>query len=199
MKKHRLLLFEQISRRVRGKVFLLLVVALVAAIVDYYTEFLGDFWYLSWVVAALLFVLWFYYAVWFRRSGLQIRENTLRLRGPLGKMDISYGRIYSVTAGHMEQHYPIKTVRWGDRGMLRPLYGPSGVFIELSSVPKNYRWRHLWFPRYLFGTRHDGVLICGGDWMEISHDIEAARAQWHEKYGQRERRGQTSAQRLGLE
>ncbi len=199
MKKHKLLLFDRISRRVRGKLLLLLVVAIAAAVADYLTEFLGDYWYLSWVAVTLLFVLWFYYAILLRRSHLQIRPQGLRLRGPLGKLDIGYQRIYSVTAGQMEQHYPLKQLRWVDREMLRPLYGPSGVFIELSTVPRRYRWRHLWFPRYLFGTRHEGLLICGGNWMELSHDVEAARAQWHEKYGQREKRGQTSAQRLGLE
>jgi len=199
MKKHKLVLFELISRRVRWKLFWLLGITLAAAITDYYTTFLGDLWYLSWIVAGIVFVLWIYYAFLFRRGSLQIRPTVLRLQGPLWHLNIRYDTIYAVTAGHMDQHYSFKSLNWHKKALLRPLYGPAGVFVELKSVPPNYRWRHLWFPRYLFGTRHDGLLLCGGDWMNISQDIEAARAKWLEKHGQRDRRAQSSAQRLGLE
>lgn len=199
MKKHKLALFELISRRVRRKLFLLLLVALAAAIADYFTEFLGDLWYLSWVVVGILIILWFYYTILFRRASVIVGPNTLRLQGPIWHMDISYGRIYTVTAGHMEQHYSYKLLSWHKKSLLRPLYGPSGVFVELKTLPKSYRWRHLWFPRYLFGTRGDGLLLNVAEWMDVSSDIETARAQWLEKHGQREKRGQTSAQRLGLE
>ena len=199
MKKHKLILFELISRRMRGKVFLLLLVALAAAIADYFTEFLGDLWYLSWVAVGILIVLWFYYAILFRRASVILGPNALRLQGPLWHLDISYGRIYTVTAGHIEQHYSYKLLSWHKKSLLGPLYGPSGVFVDLKSVPKSYRWRHLWFPRYVFGTRGEGLLLNVKEWMDLSRDIESARAHWQEKYGQREKRGQTSAQRLGLE
>ena len=199
MKKHKLVLFELISRRVRGKLFWLLVVAFAAAIADYFTEFLGDLWYLSWFVMGILISLWFYYAVLFRRASLLVGPNTIRLQGPIWHMDISYGRIHTVTAGHMEQHYSFKLLNWREKALLRPLYGPSGVFVQLKTLPKSYRWRHLWFPRYLFGTRGDGLLLNVAEWMDVSGDIETARAQWLEKHGQREKRGQSSAQRLGLE
>ncbi len=199
MKKHKLHLFELISRRIRGKIFWLLVITLAAAIADYYTTFLGDLWYLAWVAAGILLVLWFYYAILFRRGSLKVRPNGLRLQGPLWHLNFRYDTIYTVTAGHMDQHYSYKQLNWREKALLRPLYGPAGVFVQLKSVPPGYRWRRLWFPRYLFGTRHDGLLLCGGDWMNISQDIETARAHWLEKYGQRERRGQTSAQRLGID
>ncbi|MCL4870860.1 MAG: hypothetical protein KJ063_18025 [Anaerolineae bacterium] len=199
MKKHRLLLFELISRRMRWKLFWLLMVMIAAAIVDYFTEFLGDLWYLAWVAAGLLLPLWFYYAILFRRGSVQLRPKVLRLQGPLWHLDISYGRIYAATVGQMEQHFAYKKLSWREQAMLRPLYNTSGVFIELKEVPKSYRWRRLWFPKYLFGTRRDGLLLYSGDWMDLSQAIETARGDWADQSGLRGRHQQTSAQRLGLE
>ena len=199
MKKHKLLLFELISRRLRGKLLLLLVLVVAAAIYDIYTQFLGDYWYVAWVVAGLLIPLWFYYAILFRRGAIHIRADVLRLQGPIWRMNIPYEDIYSVTAGQMEQHYPFSSLSWAKRGLLSPLYGASGVFVELKTQPKGYDWRHLWFPPYIFGKNRGGLLLYGGDWMITSGDIEAARAQWLAKHGQHARRGQTSAERLGRE
>jgi len=46
----------------------------------------------------------------------------------------------------------------------------------LSSYPKSFRWRKLWFPRILFGTARRGLICYVEDWMALSRDIESARS-----------------------
>jgi|GEM_PF-4345445 hypothetical protein len=176
MKQHRLLIFDQIRRRLRVRLTLLVIVMLAVGLYDQYTEWLGDYWLVWWAAFLVVMIVWVYFVVMMRRASIQVREKFLRLQGPVVGYNISYGRIHSVTSGKMEQHYQFDELRKGERATIKPYYGSTCIFIELSSFPRSIRWRGLWFPRILFSANRRGLICHVEDWMALSRDIESARS-----------------------
>jgi hypothetical protein len=176
MQQHRLLIFDQIRRRYRVKLTLLVLATLAVGLYDQYTEWLGDYWLAWWAAFLLIMILWVYYVVMMRRASIQVRDKFLRLQGPVIGYNFSYGRIHSVTSGKMEQHYHFDDLRKGERAIIKPYYSLTCLFIEFSSFPRSVRWRGLWFPRILFGTTRNGLICHVSDWMALSRDIESARS-----------------------
>ncbi len=190
MRQHQLLIFNQMSRRVRRKLAFLALVLLAVGLYDQFTQFLGDYWLVWWAAFLLVMALWVYYAIMMRRASIQVRPKFIRLQGPLIGHNISYGRIHSVTSGKMEQHFPLDRLRRNERAILKPYYTNTCLFIELHSYPRTLKWRRLWFPRILFGTTRQGIICHIEDWMALSRDIESARSHRRAKLdaleGQRE-------------
>jgi len=176
MQQHRLLIFNQIGKSKKTKLAMLALVLLTIGLYDQFTEFLGDYWLAWWAAFLLIVTLWVYFAIMMRRASIQVRSKFLRLQGPIIGYNISYGRIHSVTSGKMEQHYRIEDLKKAERVMSKPFLGQTCLFIELSSYPKSFRWRKLWFPRILFGTARRGLICYIDDWMALSRDIESARS-----------------------
>lgn len=174
------------SRRTRGKVLLLTLVLFVIAVYDQlFDPILGDIWVLVWIVMGLLALLWLYYAVLMRRSAIHVMPKHLRLQGPLYGVNISYGRVYSAAAAQMDQHHHFNQLKGSEQNLLEPLYKQPCLFIELNSFPSTLKRRHLWFPRFLFGSSRPGILCAVEDWMTLSTDIEVARGERHENRSSR--------------
>lgn len=185
MRQHRLLIFDQVRRRFRVKLTLLAMVILAIGLYDQFTEFLGDYWLAWWSSFLLIMVLWVYFVIMMRRASIQVRGKFLRLQGPIIGYNISYGRIHSVTSGKIEQHFKFDQLRKGERVIVKPYYNQTCLFIELTSYPRGFRWRGLWFPRILFGTARRGLICHVDDWMALSRDIESARTH---RYARRDHR-----------
>jgi hypothetical protein len=182
VRKHRLLIFEIMSKRLRNKLLFLLFILLGIGVYDFFYQILGDnVWFLFWIVILVVFLLWFYYAFMMPRASIQIRPKSLRLRGPLMAFNVSYGRIHSVTSAQMSQHFPFDSLKGREQGVLEPLYNRTCVFIELRNYPKAFRWRHLWFPKYLFGTSRPGLVCVTEDWLTLTRDVEAYRGERYER------------------
>jgi hypothetical protein len=182
VRKHRLMIYEIASRRVRNKLLLLFLMLLGIGIYDWYAYILADeLWFYFWVVIGLVFVLWLYYAFLVPRASIQARPKSLRLKGPVIAFNISYGRIHSVTSAQMGQHYPWDSLKGSEQGVLEPLYNRTCVFVELKSYPRVFEWRNYWFPKFLFGTSRPGLLCVTQDWLALSRDIEAYRGNRYER------------------
>lgn len=179
MKKHKLLIFEVMSKRFRGILLMLAVILFAFVVYDIFFEVLGDFWIFLWLVWLGIVGLWIYYAVLVRRSGLIIHKNFFVLQGPLKKVKFSYGRIETITSTQISNHYKLEDLKSRERGLVKPYYGNTVVFVELRSYPKSLRKRERWFPRSLFGTRRRGLLLPVGDWMKLSRELDSARQAWH--------------------
>jgi hypothetical protein len=190
MKKHRLLIFDRISRRLRGKLFLLLLVLIALGIYDLFgpAPILGDYWYLIWIGVGLIALFWLYYRFLVGRAYIQAGPKYLRLQGPLYGVNLSYNRIHSITSSHIGQHYALDTLKGFERGLVEPIYSQACVFIELKSYPPAFRWRNLWFSRLIFGTNRPGLLCAVEDWVALSRDAENARGQWREEHHDRQHR-----------
>lgn len=172
----------------RGKLLLLGLALLVLAVVDLVRPFLGSFWYLAWLVLGIVAVLWAYYAIFVRRAGLVITSNYLLLCGSLQKVKISYGRIDTVTSTQMSQHFNFKELNGRERSLVKPFFGTTCSFISLNSWPKALSQRTLWFPRLLFGTRREGLLLASPNWMQLNRDVEEARRKWHDARQQKNKK-----------
>lgn len=143
MKKHKLMLYDQMSRRMRGKLLWLGLTLLVLAVVDLLRPFLGAYWYLVWLVLGAVAVLWVYYSILLRRAGIVVTPGYLLLRGPLKQVKISYGRIETVTSTQMAQHYDFKTLKVRERSLAQPFFGVACSFVSLNSWPKTLNQRTL--------------------------------------------------------
>ncbi|MFQ5399206.1 MAG: hypothetical protein ACE5E7_06365 [Anaerolineae bacterium] len=187
MKRHKLLLYELISRRMRGKLLWLGLILVALAGYDLYHPIFGDLWYVMWAVIGIVFILWVYYGVLMRRASVQIRPQYLVLKGPVYGMKISYGRVNSVISTHISRHYPLEELNGREQALVSQLYDRTCALVELRSYPKAFARRHLWFPRLLFGKSRPGLLLAVDNWMALSRDIEAARAAWRERADRRSR------------
>ncbi|VAW33754.1 hypothetical protein MNBD_CHLOROFLEXI01-1077 [hydrothermal vent metagenome] len=165
----------------RGKLLWLGLILLALALYDYWIRpFLGDFWYLAWLVLGVVLILWVYYAFLLRRAGITVAPNYLQLRGPLRQVKISYGRIDTITSSQMRQHYNFKELKSRERSLIKSFFGTTCSFISLNSWPKTLKQRKLWFPRLLFGVRREGLLLATPNWMQLNRDVEEARQKWRE-------------------
>lgn len=180
-KEHRLLVYEEISRRHRGKLLLLGLLLLSIGIYDQFTEVLGPAWWLIWIAILSDLILWIYYALLLGRTAIIVRPKHLRIQGPLVGMKVSYGRIGTVTSTTMLQHIPIEDLSGGERAVVRTIGNSTCVLIALNSWPTVYSRRHLWFSRLLFSASQPGIMAFVADWMALSRDIEAAREQRRER------------------
>jgi hypothetical protein len=126
-------------------------------------------------------LLWLYYGLLLRRTGLLIAPSYLLLRGPLREVKISYGRIASVTSTQMAQHFQFDALKARERRLTQPFFGAACSFVGLNSWPKALQTqRTTWFPRLLFGVRRDGLLLVTPNWMQLNRDIEEARSKWRD-------------------
>ncbi len=180
MKKHKLLLYDQMSRRMRGKLLWLGLMLLVLSVVDLVRPFLGTYWYLVWLVLGVVVVLWIYYGILLRRAGIIVTPAYLLLQGPFKQVKISYRRIETVTSTQMAQHYNFKELKARERSLVDGFFGTACSFVSMNSWPKALNQRTLWFPRLLFGVRREGLLLASPNWMQLNRDIEEARRKWHD-------------------
>ena len=176
MVKHRLLIFDRISRRMRWRLALLLIVLLLVGIYDQFTGYLGSFWLGWWLAIFLVGLLYFYYAVLMRRSSIQVRQGAFRFQGPIVGYNINYGRITMAASGQMEQHYSKDQLGRSEWSIVKPLFYKTCLFIELGSTPRRFNRRRLWFPRIFFGPHRTGLICHVEDWMALSQQIEKARS-----------------------
>ena len=172
----------------RGKLLWLGLILLILAVYDWLRPFLGDHWYLAWVVLGVVAILWVYYGVLLRRAGLVVTPNYLLLRGALRQVKISYGRIDTVTSTQMSQHYNYKELKSRERNQVKSFFGATASFISLSSWPKRLNQRTLWFSRLLFGVRQEGLLLVSPNWMQLNRDVEQARQKWREARQQKNKK-----------
>ncbi len=176
MKKYPLLVQRGVSQRMGWKLALLTVLMLALGVYDQFTGILGPNWFWIWLAIPAAAVMWLYYAILMRRAAVYIGPGHIRLQGPLYGRKISFKRIQIVTPGKLDQHYPYKDLKLGERAILNPHYNRTCTFVELKSYPKAFRWRRWWFPRTLFGTNKKGLLCHVDDWTALSQDLESVRA-----------------------
>jgi hypothetical protein len=96
----------------------------------------------------------------------------------------------------MSQHYPFDSLKGREKDVLEPLYNRTCVFIELTSYPGTFRWRHLWFPKFLFGTSRPGLVCVTRHWLSLSRDVEAYRSERYERVHNADKEHQSLAARV---
>lgn len=181
MKRHQLLIYRQLSRRVRNVALLVFLSVTVIGLYDQYRPFLGDNWVLWWPAVGVFFAVWAYYALLVPRSALLVRPDCLRVQGPLRGVNVSYERVHIVTSTHAFHHYPREELNRGEHQLLEPLRQKTALLIEFDRWPKSLRRARLWFPRLLLSGTGPGLLLIVDDWLALSQDIEVARDRWRSR------------------
>ncbi len=181
MSKHKLLIYQQLSRRMRGKLLWLGFILVGLGGYDLFIRpVLDPYWFAIWVAAGCVAVLWVYYAFFVRRAALHVGADTLLLQGPLRRVKISYGRIDTATSTKMAKHFSRETLKGQEWAMVEPYHHLTCIFLELNSFPRAFKARRLWFPRILFSPMRPGLLLVVQDWMALSRAIDEARNGWAE-------------------
>ena len=182
MSKFKLLIYQELSRRMRGKLLWSGAILVALGVYDLFVQpVFGNAWYAVWAAAAAAGLLWLYYGLLVRRTALYVRPDSLILRGPLRKVKISYGRIDTATTTKMAKHFPREELKGQEWAMVEPFHHLTCIFVEMNSFPRAFTRRRLWFPRILFSPVRPGLLIVVEDWMNLSRAIDKARNEWHEK------------------
>jgi hypothetical protein len=176
--KHRLHLYYCLGRRIRTELIILAALLLILGLIDLTNPIFGDAWWWLWIALLFVVLIWFYYALLTRRASIQVGSKMLRLQGPIIGVNISYGRVHSVTAGKLGQHHPVEKLKRSDRVVVKPLYHRTCAFVELNSTPSAFGRRRLWFSQLLFGTTRPGIICHVDDWMALSREIDIAREAW---------------------
>jgi hypothetical protein len=113
---------------------------------------------------------------------VQCRPKFLQLTVPFFSIAIAYSRIRNVR--------PVKFTAGELRGMRRnlvePFVGRTAVAVDLKGYPLAERWLRFWLGGAMFLTdRSTGLQIVTEDWMALSRDLDAHRAEARTRLAQR--------------
>lgn len=156
---------------------LLLLVASVALIV-LRPSFMSELylWFLPVAIISAGLVLY----SWLARHAtyVQAHPHSLRIKSPLIRLVISYGRIHLVRTTPFKVQYPPESLSWTRRRLAEKLYGHTCLVLEVKGFPLPKRVLELLLNYFLLSRQVDGFTLLVEDWLQLSNEIEAARALW---------------------
>jgi hypothetical protein len=126
------------------------------------------------LIASLLTV----FAIMARMTYVQAHPRALRLRTPLLPMVISYGRLNTIRTTPFKAQYPPEQLSWSQRRLAEKLYGRTSLLVELNSYPLSPRILSLLLGRFLLPLNSTGLVLLVEEWLQLSNEIEGARAEW---------------------
>lgn len=179
--KHRLLVYELLSKRWRGAV---LFTALMAVVI-YALIRLGlapDFVAYSRIVFGLIVINILFYGllVYVGRSYVEARPKAIFIRAGFVRMNVSYRRIVTIFPTSLGQHYPPGKLKRWERTLLEPLVQVSSTAIELRAFPMDERWlRRLW-SKFIFMSKQKGLLLTVRNPLQLNQQIEHRRDRFME-------------------
>ena len=155
--------------------FLLLIVAVVLLVLD--PPRLGQW---RWALIALIVIaaLITVYAIMARGAHVQAHPKALRIRGPLLPLVISYGRLNATRTTPFKVQYPPEQLGWSQRQLANKLYGRTCLVVELNGYPVSRRVLSFLLGRFLIPLDSVGLVLLVADWLQLSNEIEGARAEW---------------------
>jgi len=109
---------------------------------------------------------------------VQAHPRALRIKTPLFPLVISYGRINIVRTTQFRAHFPPESLPWPQRQLATKLYGHTCLVIETKGYPLPRRLLSLLLNRFLLPQKTMGVALLVEDWLQLSNEIESARADW---------------------
>ena len=120
---------------------------------------------------------------------VQAHPHSLRIRSPLFRLVISYGRVYLVRPTPIKTQFPPESLSWTRRRLVEQLYGHTCLVVEVKTYPLSDRLLALFMNRFLLSTQVTGFTLLVEDWLQLSGEIEGARANWvNQRLMKREKR-----------
>jgi hypothetical protein len=106
-----------------------------------------------------------------RLAYVQPRNDHLRLRTPIYRLNISYQRIQTTRPVNLKKTYPPESLGRASRRALAPHYGRTALGIDLRSLPLSpFLLRWFFHPLFLAPDRPGFILIVE-DWMRLSEQL----------------------------
>ncbi|MFP3854029.1 MAG: hypothetical protein ACLFWD_07015 [Anaerolineales bacterium] len=176
-----LLLYQRAAARHRRPVFLLAVLMLALWL------FVSGNWvqwptasHAPWLLAggSVAFLYWLLTLLAPRFAYVQPREDHLRLRTPLYRLQISYRRLLSIKPINLVKSFPPSTLTRAERQLLGPFMNQPAVGIELRSYPMKPWLLRLFFHRFFFSPESTGIVIIVNDWMKLSEQLSDRYERW---------------------
>lgn len=117
---------------------------------------------------------------WLARHSAYVQAHpmALRIKTPLFRLVVSYGRILLVRTTPFRVQYPPESLPWTRRQLADQLYGHTCLVVELKGFPLPRRVLQVVLYYFLLARRLDGLVLLVEDWLLLSNEIEAARASW---------------------
>jgi hypothetical protein len=133
-----------------------------------------------WVLAPVVLIagLLTVSAIMARMAYVQAHPRALRLRTPLLPVVISYGRLNTVRTTPFKAQYPPEQLSWSQRQLAEKLYGRTCLLLELTGYPMSRRILSLLLGRFLLPLNSTGLVLLVEEWLQLSNEIEGARAEW---------------------
>ena len=109
---------------------------------------------------------------------IQAHTNTLIVKAPFFRLLVSYGRINIVRTSPFKRHFPPEALSWAQRRLAKDLYGKTCTLVELKGYPLPRRTLKVMLGRFLLPMEGEGLVLLVEDWLQLSNEIAAARAEW---------------------
>ncbi len=109
---------------------------------------------------------------------VQAHPSALRIKSPLFRLAVSYGRIHLVRTTPFRVQYPPQSLPWTRRQLAEKLYGHTCLVVEVRGLPLPRRVLAAVMYYFLLAPRSDGFILLVEDWLPLSHELEAARSAW---------------------
>lgn len=109
---------------------------------------------------------------------VQAHPHSLRVKAPFYRLSVSYGRLNIVRTVSFKTHFPPESLSWTQRQLAEKLYGHSCIVVELKGYPLSRGWLAILLNRFLLPDKTTGLTLLVKDWMQLSNEIEGARAEW---------------------
>ncbi len=119
-----------------------------------------------------------FYALLARFATVQAHPKALRIRTHFFPLVISYGRLNVIRTTPFKVHYPPDKLSWSQRRVVEKLYGHTCILVELRGYPVSRLMLRLLVNRFLLPPNMDGLVLLVQDWLQLSNEIEGARAEW---------------------
>jgi hypothetical protein len=183
VKKHKLLIYDVMSRRVRWKLLAFWLFLVFIGIYDLVEGILGNYWFIIWLVIPIFILFWIYYTFVLPRAWIIVTPEFLLLKSRAQEVQIGYGRIDNITSTHIAQHYSLKELKGEDKVLAKPHFKRSCTLVEFTNLPELLAENKNKFPKILFSTKRPGLILVVENWMVLNREIESARNKWRHAQG----------------
>ena len=109
---------------------------------------------------------------------VQAHPRSLRIKSPLFRLVISYGRVNLVRTTPFKVQFPPEKLSWTQRRLANKLYGQTCLVVEVKSYPLSKSFLRLMMHPLLLSNQVTGFTLAVEDWLQLSNEIEWARATW---------------------
>jgi len=173
--KFPLLVYQRVFKMWFGPSLMLLVASVVLIVFE--ADAMGDW---QWVLLPLLLIAagLAIYSLLARSCYVQAHPQALRVKSPLYRLVVSYGRVNVVRPTPFKAQFPPESLSWSQRRLAESLYGHTCIVAELKGYPVSKTWVAFWFHRLFLPRQVEGLALVVEDWLQLSNEFESARTDW---------------------